>query len=434
MKTKRNVIQIWLLCAAMLEGIHQAAAQQQVPDACWSGTWKGIYSFETDTCGHIDSGIVMLTLVVSNGVVVSASASEDGILCYNPNGCKTNGTSIWRGALTGTITGNEITLSGIWTNNCSSNTNSTGLGGTLSGCTITGWPSLTLTNQTSCENCSNCSFMLVPGSTNLSAAGGSASVQVTTGDKGANCPWTAWRSANWITINSGMSGTGNGTVYYYVEANTNNSPRNGALFVADTSPCTGTVLVADQEFIVSQDGAGNSGCTYLVIPNSASYGPGAGTGTLSVITASNDCPWTAVANTNWLTIVAGSNSTGTATVTYSFAANTNADWRSGTLTITDQTVTVSQAGVSNCVWLVTTASSPSAGVVTSGGGMVGCGSNVTVIATPNTNYSFLDWTEGGTNVSTSMHYTFEAHANRDLVANFTNGPAPPINLSIRHDP
>ncbi len=43
----------------------------------------------------------------------------------------------------------------------------------------------------------------------------------------------------------------------------------------------------------------------------------------------------------------------------------------------------------------------------------------TLIATPNTGYSFVNWTENGTAVSTSANYSFTVTGNRDLVANFS---------------
>jgi sugar lactone lactonase YvrE len=67
---------------------------------------------------------------------------------------------------------------------------------------------------------------------------------------------------------------------------------------------------------------------------------------------------------------------------------------------------------------ITTTSSPTAGGTTSGGGTKTYDSSVTVTATPASCYSFVNWTVGGTQVSTSSNYTFTANANQTLVANF----------------
>jgi hypothetical protein len=68
---------------------------------------------------------------------------------------------------------------------------------------------------------------------------------------------------------------------------------------------------------------------------------------------------------------------------------------------------------------INTSASPSDGGATIGGGTVNYGSNVTVNATANSGYTFVNWSEGGTVVSTNTAYTFVATTNRNLVANFS---------------
>jgi hypothetical protein len=67
---------------------------------------------------------------------------------------------------------------------------------------------------------------------------------------------------------------------------------------------------------------------------------------------------------------------------------------------------------------VTTSAWPSEGGTVSGGGDFASGSSVTVLAAANPQYSFLNWSEGGIEVSSSAAYTFPVSANRVLVANF----------------
>jgi len=67
---------------------------------------------------------------------------------------------------------------------------------------------------------------------------------------------------------------------------------------------------------------------------------------------------------------------------------------------------------------ITTSASPSNGGTTSGDGTYASGAKVTVNATPASGYTFTNWTESGSVVSTSASYTFTATANRTLVANF----------------
>jgi hypothetical protein len=74
-----------------------------------------------------------------------------------------------------------------------------------------------------------CSFSINPTSASFAAAGGSASVTVTTQ---AGCNWTAVSNNSFITITSGASGSGSGTVNYSVAANTSSTSRNGSLTIA----------------------------------------------------------------------------------------------------------------------------------------------------------------------------------------------------------
>jgi Zn-dependent metalloprotease len=105
-----------------------------------------------------------------------------------------------------------------------------------------------------------CSFSINPTSASFAAAGGTASVSVTTQ---AGCNWTAASNSSFITITSGASGSGSGTVSYSVAANTG-AARNGSLTIAGLTHS------------VSQAGAGG-GCTNAIV------NPGFETGTT---------PWT----------------------------------------------------------------------------------------------------------------------------------------------
>ena len=69
-------------------------------------------------------------------------------------------------------------------------------------------------------------------------------------------------------------------------------------------------------------------------------------------------------------------------------------------------------------YTINVSANPVAGGNVSGGGTYSSGSSVTVSASANSGYSFVNWTEGGVQVSASASYTFSATANRTLVANF----------------
>jgi len=170
----------------------------------------------------------------------------------------------------------------------------------------------------------SCTFSISPTNQNVVAAGGTGSVTVSTT---STCAWTATSSAPFVTITSGASGTGNGSVAFSIAANTG-------------GPRTGTLTIAGQPFTVSQ-AAGTAACTYSIAPNNQNVAATAGTGTVNVSTTSA-CAWTATSTATWITITSGSTGTGNGSVAFSFAANAGAA-RSGTITIASQTFTLAQA-------------------------------------------------------------------------------------------
>jgi len=74
-----------------------------------------------------------------------------------------------------------------------------------------------------------CSYTASPASQSVTASGGSVSVSVTTQP---GCAWTAASNASWISITSGGSGSGNGTVNYAVTAHAGSTARTGTLSIA----------------------------------------------------------------------------------------------------------------------------------------------------------------------------------------------------------
>ena len=67
---------------------------------------------------------------------------------------------------------------------------------------------------------------------------------------------------------------------------------------------------------------------------------------------------------------------------------------------------------------ISVSANPSNGGSVSGGGTFNQGASCTVHATANNGYTFVNWTENGTQVSTNANYTFTVTGNRNLVAHF----------------
>jgi hypothetical protein len=179
-----------------------------------------------------------------------------------------------------------------------------------------------------------CTFSISRTSQSFPASGGTGSVSVTAP---TGCRWTAVSNSVFITITSGASGNGNGTVTYSVAAKSTTGSR------------TGTLTIAGQTFTVTQAGV----CTFSISPTSASFPKSGGTGSVSV-TAPAGCRWTARSNVSWITITSGSSGNGNGRVTYSVepdfcppgALCTPSPFNeTGTLTIAGQTFTVTKLGL-----------------------------------------------------------------------------------------
>jgi hypothetical protein len=74
--------------------------------------------------------------------------------------------------------------------------------------------------------------------------------------------------------------------------------------------------------------------------------------------------------------------------------------------------------VANPSRTIVTAAVPAAGGSTAGGGVFDDGDPVALTATANAGYHFVNWTEGGVQVSPTATYNFAATADRTLAANF----------------
>jgi hypothetical protein len=74
-----------------------------------------------------------------------------------------------------------------------------------------------------------CTYQVSVGPLNSTALGYSGSVNV---NSPSGCQWTATSNASWLTISSGASGTGNGTVLFLAGYNITKTQRTGTLTVA----------------------------------------------------------------------------------------------------------------------------------------------------------------------------------------------------------
>jgi hypothetical protein len=133
-----------------------------------------------------------------------------------------------------------------------------------------------------------------------------------------------------------------------------------------------------------------------------------GNGALATLTRNNEIMGSATINN------------GTANITFA------APGTSGTATLTVfgynkityiATINITSGGTTQ--YTVNVSANPAVGGTVNGGGTYNQGQSCTVTATANTGYTFTNWTENGTVVSTQANYTFTVNNDRTLVANFT---------------
>jgi hypothetical protein len=98
---------------------------------------------------------------------------------------------------------------------------------------------LTVAGQTvSVTQASPCSWSLAPPVHDFNADGGQGNVLVIVDGP---CTWSAASTVNWITVEAGSTGTGNGLLQFIV------APNGGAAR-------TGIVRIADLDYLVRQAG------------------------------------------------------------------------------------------------------------------------------------------------------------------------------------
>ncbi|HLK65117.1 MAG TPA: discoidin domain-containing protein [Bryobacteraceae bacterium] len=173
-----------------------------------------------------------------------------------------------------------------------------------------------------------CPFTLSASSASVGPAASTGSVQVS-GPPG--CAYTASApSGGFVTITSGASGSGSGTVTYSVQPNS--SPTSRYEFLS----------IAGLNFDVFQ----LNGCVLGLTPGSQSFPPGGGTSSFSVGASSGNCGFTASSSDPSFLTINGSNSgSGSSTVSYTVAPNSANFGRTGTITVTGQGAAAGQTQI-----------------------------------------------------------------------------------------
>jgi hypothetical protein len=156
------------------------------------------------------------------------------------------------------------------------------------------------------------------------------------------CTWSASPGASWITVTSGRSGNGSGTVAFRVSENWD-APRHNVVMVRWPT------VTAGQNLQVFQ-----AGCRYAVSISELSIPAAGGQNQFNVIQQSDPtecggatqdaCRWTARSEVSWITINTPMPQAGDDRVTFTVAANPATAPRTGRITVQDKAVQITQSG------------------------------------------------------------------------------------------
>ena len=150
----------------------------------------------------------------------------------------------------------------------------------------------------------DCAITLTPSSTQVSAAGGGGTFNV---QAPGTCSWAAVSNDSFLQLGA-ASGTGNGTVNYTVAANSGGQR-------------TGTIIIDNATFTLTQIGAGGGGST---APFNISVAPASGSGSSATFTAryGTALPSGAPVQRALLLINTAINAAGACMIEYTAASNT----------------------------------------------------------------------------------------------------------------
>jgi hypothetical protein len=235
---------------------------------------------------------------------------------------------------------------------------------------------------------------------------------------------TATKSGTTITFSINSSANSLKSATYTGNINFNHQ---GHLATLTVNPAQYTVAVSASP---SADGTVSGGGTFA--------GGSSRTVTATANNGYNFVNWTAsgsvVSTSASYTFTLTSNVTLVANFTTTQGTNTVSTSPTAGSTVSGGGTSDPATGSTPAQYTITVSASPSANGTVSGGGNFATGSSQTVTATPNSGFSFVNWTQNGSVVSTSASYTFTLNSNTTLVANFTTVPAPLYLIAVSASP
>jgi hypothetical protein len=176
----------------------------------------------------------------------------------------------------------------------------------------------------------NCSVSLSPLEAASAGGGTSGSVNVTTT---SGCGYDTTSGPNWVTITSGGSSTGSGTLVYEVQPNSTTVQR------------IGTLTIGGQPFTITQEGVACSVTVNTGALGSPYVKDGGLGGSIGVVANGTNCAWVAGSAAGWAHLSKTSGS-GSDTINVTLDSNASStSSRSTDLTVAGQVLGITQSGL-----------------------------------------------------------------------------------------
>ena len=250
---------------------------------------------------------------------------------------------------------------------------------------------------------STCRYSISPPGQSFPASGGTGSINVSTQSA---CSWNASSNVSWMTITSGSRGTGNGTVYYSINANSDSSSR------------TASSTIAKNTFTVTQEG--NSTTTYTITASAGTGGTISPTGTVTV-NRNASRSFTITPNKGYSidrVIVDGSSVGAVSTYTFSNVTANHTISASFKADTTKYALTINRSGSGTG----TVSNNPS-------GSSFARGTVVTLTATPDPGSSFMGWSGGCSGTTPTCTVTMSSNVIVTATFNLVSGGRPDITIT-----
>jgi subtilisin-like proprotein convertase family protein len=171
-----------------------------------------------------------------------------------------------------------------------------------------------------------CNFTINPSTQAFPTVGGNGNFSI---NMPSACSWAVSSRSDFLTLNSSVSGNGNGNIDFSVAQNFGGA-RSGSIVISNG--------VTTRTFQVQQP----SGCPVSISQSAVSFTSAGGAGNVSV-SAGGVCSYLATSNTNWVQITSPLQ-TGNGVVTFNVLPNPTANSRSASVFVGGQSFSVNQAG------------------------------------------------------------------------------------------